>query len=146
MVITTADGFTSAAQTQANGANVPVELWNREQLIAEIMAHLHGVEEGYDLINQQQEWEEMENIPLEYTVYDNNGCPSSGLKHRAELQKIRNIVTELQEKAEEEPVADLKDVIANAEAEGIEDPHELIKKLRREGELFELREGILRVI
>jgi DNA replicative helicase MCM subunit Mcm2 (Cdc46/Mcm family) len=55
--VTTAIDFTSSAKEQIEGYDIPVELWNREKLIAEIASHMHDLEDGWRLLNKLEEKE-----------------------------------------------------------------------------------------
>jgi len=46
IIVTTAKGFTDSAKKQKENSKIPIELWDKEKVIAEVHAHMNDLEEG----------------------------------------------------------------------------------------------------
>lgn len=64
---------------------------------------------------------------------------------RNKIRLLLKVIAEMQEESPEKTVL-IEDVIAAAEEQGIEDAEDIINKLKREGELFEPKQGHIRKV
>ena len=64
---------------------------------------------------------------------------------RNKIREIIKIITELQEDAGGSEVS-IEDIIATAEEDGIDNAEEIIRRLKKEGEIFEPRQGFIRKV
>ncbi len=143
--ITTAGGYTSQATEQTKSCKVPVELWDREKVIAEIKAQMYDLEEGWNLLNEYEEKKRKheESLLIKQETFDIDRI-SIGISksHGGRVILVREALLKLENRIGkliplEEIYRELQDKL------NIEEIKETIKLLKHSGDIFEPRKDYI---
>jgi hypothetical protein len=136
--ITTANEYTKQANAQANSSKIPIELWDRTRLIAEINANMKDLEEGWDKlaeIEEKQRQPQVKEMDIEKPFEIANISTEISASQKSRLILVREVISRLEQKFGkliplQEVKNELKDKI---EPEIVE---EMVEKLCFAGDLF----------
>lgn len=140
IVISTSNEYTIQAEEQAKNAQVPVELWNRDKLIAEYNAHVNDLEEAWDILNNEKI--SIQDEPQTFDVDKISGMTTS---KRNKVFVVRDIITELENRLGKLiPIEEIeKELEEKLSKEEIEDA---IVELIKNGIIYESQEGYVKKI
>lgn len=143
VILATTSSFTS--QAEYLGDKLDIELWDRNDILVRL-AQLGSIEEESVLeVTEGQLKKEQEQ---DKEGYFDSGVMESEIKsdNRENLLTIKSLIK--QEEQEEKPFVKISKIVKKAEKEGIkpETTEEIIKRLKREGELFERKQNHIEII
>lgn len=137
IVISTSNEYTEQAKEQSKKAKVPVELWNRDKLIAEYNAHVNDLEEAWDILNK-----ETGPFPvyLDKSFNIDNTTETLSSTIRLQIFVVRDIIIQLESRLGKMiPIEEIeKELEGNLTKEEIK---EAITKLDLSGVIFKSKEG-----
>jgi hypothetical protein len=140
--ITTAGDFTAPAIEQIKTSKVPIELWDRKRLIAEIQTINYDLDEGWAILNELEakEMGYSDTQSLDITSFDIDRISGNPASKRNKINVMKEILEELETRLGKLiPIEEIeKSVGDKLKPDEIE---ETLEKLVRAGDLFRPRKG-----